>query len=96
MRPEDRREPYVDFATSLAISPNGRWLAVGEAREVRKDLLGRAYEITLWDLQSGKRVERFTGPWATVTTLTFAGNDLLVSAGDDQVVRWWNTQSLAE
>jgi WD40 repeat protein len=87
---------YVDIATSLAISPNGRWLALGEARAVGKIAVRRAFEITLWDLQSGKRVDTLTGPLAKVTMLTFAGNDLLVSSGDDQVVRWWSTRSLGD
>jgi predicted CXXCH cytochrome family protein len=69
-----------DGTGSLALSPDGKWAAIGDAQGA----------INLWDLATGQVVKTLTGHTGPVTALRFKGADTLVSASADQSIRLWN------
>ncbi len=67
---------------AIAVSPDGKWAAVGEA--------GGA--IKLWDLATAKDPKTLAGHTAAVTSLRFLpGGAKLVSGSLDKTIRLWNT-----
>jgi WD40 repeat protein len=79
-----RRVPGI---TTMALSPDGRWLATGT-------LQGR---VVVWDAATGDRVadlEAHHGP-VNVTGFT-ADGQTLVSAGFDETVRLWSAARIAQ
>jgi WD40 repeat protein len=66
---------------SIAVSPDGKWAAFGEA----------AGPIKLWDLSTRKDPRTLAGHGASVTGLAFlADGSKLVSASEDKTLRLWN------
>jgi WD40 repeat protein len=68
---------------SLAYSPDGRWLAVGQAKGVQ-----------LWDAASGREVRTLTGPRDLVTAVAFSPDGQQVAAGGRENLLWlWDAQT---
>jgi WD40 repeat protein/transcriptional regulator with XRE-family HTH domain len=73
--------------TSLAWSPDGARLATGSTGQGKDRLF-------IWDVAGGKRLRNLDDPNESVYGLVWGANgDILVSAGSDGIVRWWETQS---
>lgn len=69
---------------SLALSPDGRTLAVGYA----------PYDIILWDARTGERLKLLKGHSNWVVSLAFsADSQRLVSGAGDSTVRVWDVPS---
>jgi WD40 repeat protein len=67
----------------VAYSPDGRWLAVGEGKDVR-----------LWDAASGREVRTLTGPPDLVTVVAFShDSQKLAAGGRDGAVWLWDAQT---
>jgi hypothetical protein len=73
-------------ATALAISADGRALAVGCADGT----------IGLWEMESGKKVGQLTGHQGSVVSVAFTASGLLASAAQDRSVRLWDSRSGTE
>jgi WD40 repeat protein len=72
--------------TALAISPNGRFVAVGEDS-------GR---ILLWDLRAAKEAGRLEGHARAVRALAFSADSRdLASGSDDTTIVVWNVSHLS-
>ena len=77
------KQRWSQKATSAAVSPDGRFIAVGF-------LSG---DIELWDRDLAKQLGRLNKHEQTVTDLQFAGNERLISASLDRTVRVWNSRN---
>ena len=69
--------------TSLAISPDGRYLASGS-----DDLT-----IKLWDIGTGRAIKTLVGHMARIDALAFSNEStVLLSGGADRTVRVWDVE----
>lgn len=69
--------------TSLAISPDGRYLASGS-----DDLT-----IKLWDIGTGRAIKTLVGHMARIDALAFSNEStVLMSGGADRTVRVWDVE----
>ncbi len=66
--------------TAMAVSPNGRYVAVAEWRGA----------VRLWDAATGSEVSSWTAHESTVAALNFSyDSKTLVTAGVDQTIKTW-------
>lgn len=95
--------------SSLAISPDGRYLAsAGSPPSVAYALLvaspdflrrllhpiAEDYAINIWDLGSSRLIKKMTGHHSSINSLSFsAESSLLVSGSSDCTVRVWDVKS---
>jgi WD40 repeat protein len=72
--------PGVGFARALAVSPDGRTLAVGNAD----------HSVALFDLRSGAQLGQFKGHAGVILSLTFASDNRTVisGSGDTTALVW--------
>jgi WD40 repeat protein len=69
------------FATALAWSPDGAWLASGS----------RPSDVRLWDAATGEKKLELPGPTGPIPSLAFAPDGrLLAGGGHDGTVRLWS------
>jgi WD40 repeat protein/transcriptional regulator with XRE-family HTH domain len=69
---------------SVAISPNGQWLAAG----------GQDNAIHLWNLETGKTLTTFLGHIEQVLSIKFSpDNCSLISGSADETIKIWNIQT---
>lgn len=64
---------------TVAISPNGNRIAAS----------GSGQKLLVWDATSGKMIHSSTGHTTQVTTLCFADDHRVVTAGEDHGIRVW-------
>jgi len=71
--------------SSLAFSPNAKWLASG----------GLDRSIILWNLSTGEQTRKWTSQNSNLTQLVFSPDSKrLVSADDGGIVRGWKVESI--
>jgi tetratricopeptide (TPR) repeat protein len=76
-----------DYARSIAISPDGRWLATGFLYE----------GIRIWEVDTGLPVQTLKGHAASINSIAFSPDSLLLaSASRDRSIKLWDAQSGAE
>ena len=75
---------HEDTITSLAYSPDGKFLA--SASEDRT--------IKIWDAASGQNIATYTGHTESITSITYSPNGkFLASASNDKSIKIWDTFS---
>jgi WD40 repeat protein len=67
--------------TAAALSPNGRWLAVGASDGA----------VRVWDLDAGTLAHSSFGHWQRVAALAVSDDASVVSASPDRTVRLWSS-----
>jgi WD40 repeat protein/serine/threonine protein kinase len=76
----DPLKPWAHHIQSIAVSPNGRWLASGDSSWVR-----------LWDLAKRKETHALSGHTDQVTSVAFSSDSKsLVSGSKDATVKVWD------
>ncbi|KIM37214.1 hypothetical protein M413DRAFT_279528 [Hebeloma cylindrosporum] len=85
---DDADPPNTDAGvTSVALSINGRWVAAGSLDTV----------VRIWDVETGKLVERLTGHTDSVYSIAFTPDGKgLVSASLDETLKYWDVSGLSE
>jgi len=79
----EHRQPAPDDGTTLAISPDGRYVAIGSGYEI--------CEIGLLNTTSWEQEPPLTGHGDWVTSLTFSANgEQLISSSADNTIRVWD------
>jgi WD40 repeat protein len=78
---------HSDLVTSLAISPNGRWMATG----------GFDKTIILWEAATGYQLLTLTGHDARVQSISFSlDGRWLASGSDDKTIKIWDAVTFRE
>ncbi|MCL4207255.1 MAG: protein kinase [Pirellulaceae bacterium] len=73
---------HTSTATSLAYSPDGRWLASGSNDR----------RVILWDAATGRKIHEMLGHSSYVQQVAFAGNERLLSLSDTGTVLVWHVE----
>jgi WD40 repeat protein len=71
---------------AVAFSSDGQWLAAG----------GRDGKVTIWEAESLSQIAQFKAHKRRIRSLEFSPDSKLVSAGDDQIVRFTNPANIAD
>jgi WD40 repeat protein len=82
---------HTSVVSAVAVTPDARFVACGCGKE---DLEVRGGGLVVWDLQSGKLLKGFEGHEDAVTGVWLSPDGrLLLSAGEDEVIRAWDVAS---
>jgi WD40 repeat protein len=80
----------LGYTRAMAVSPNGKWLAVAGEGDDRQ----AALSIRLADAATGKVFRTLSGHERAVTALAFSRNGkMLASAGQDWLVNLWDAET---
>jgi len=80
----------LGYSRAMAVSPNGKWLAVAGEGDDRQ----AALSVRLVDVATGKVSKTLSGHERAVTALAFSHNGkLLASAGQDWLVNLWEVET---
>lgn len=75
-----------DMVDTLALSPDGQWLAAGW-----RSLFPNQSGIQIWDFATGQSIHSLAGHAGTFNRfLAFTPEGHLLSVGDDQLLRCWH------
>ena len=86
----------TDGCGTLAVSPDGRKLAVGGKTTIPMSRAGAGAPcpITIWDLEAGTQAKTLEGHASGVTSLALLGESgRLLSAGADGTIKLWDLRS---
>jgi WD40 repeat protein len=84
----------LPWAVTLAVSPDGKFLASGD--DAAAAISGNLHDvpIRLWELSSGKEVRRLRGHQHGIAALAFSPDSkTLASLGSDSTLRQWDVRS---
>jgi len=71
--------------TSVAISPNGQYVAAGSLDAV----------VPIWDVSTGQLVERLGGHWGGISSVAFTPDGKgLVSGSLDKTLKFWDLSGM--
>ena len=99
-KPRKTFGPFEGSVSTLAVSRNGKILAVADHFHVRffkygrgKHLVGGVQpgRVTLWDVADGRKLRTLTGHRGAVVSLAFGADGLLATASWDGTVKLWNS-----
>ncbi len=80
----------LGYARAMAVSPNGKWLAVAGEGDDRQ----AALSVRLADAATGRVLQTLSGHEKAVTALAFSHDDnTLASAGQDWLVNLWDVET---
>jgi WD40 repeat protein len=80
------KDPESPIVSCLAFSRTGKWLASG----------GRDGAIHVWDLATGKLKHLLRGHTRVVRSVAFSPDDLLLTCGEDTIIRFWELEKGTE
>jgi WD40 repeat protein len=92
--PEDQLSNNSGGVTALAFTPNGKTLASTFVKNLGKRDEPPAWrtEFTVWDISSGRPINKFAADGSNVLSIAFSPNGRwLVSGGAGNVVNLWDT-----
>jgi len=83
---------FGQLYNSLALSPDGRLVAVAVADFNRAGNGGWSSEVSVWDVAAGKQLGKLTPPGGQVTAMAFAPDSSLLatSSQGDPALRLWD------
>jgi len=78
-------DPYAAAVTSVAISPNGQYVAAGSFDAV----------VRIWDVSTGQLVERLRGHRDSIWSVAFTPDRKgLVSGSSDKTLKFWDLSGM--
>jgi WD40 repeat protein len=78
---------HANIVTSLAFSPNGRWLATGSWDKT----------IKIWDVQTGLEVQTLVGHDRSIYSIAFdSSGGWLASGSEDGKINLWRSSGSAD
>lgn len=84
-------------AASLAVSADGRLLASGGQRWSERTGKDRRYEVTIWELATGKQIATLPGHTNHIPTVAFSPDGSLLASGSwDGTVKLWQVATGTE
>jgi hypothetical protein len=73
-------EAFIEQVTSLAFSPDGKYLASG----------GKDAAVVFWDVATGKKVRQFQEPMHAVACLAWSRDGKRLASGSHTTVMVWD------
>ncbi|MEW6126961.1 MAG: hypothetical protein AB1757_07975 [Acidobacteriota bacterium] len=93
-RAVSRLEGYSSFVYAARFSSDGRYIITGGGRLASRDSQVSDYSARLWDLESGKEAQRFTGHQSWIISATLSPDGVYLATIDDRgTAIIWNAES---